>query len=57
MNSVQLTDYKNGRVHFIGIGGCSTSGLAQILVKMGYQVSGSDQNQSQFTDVLKEKCL
>ncbi len=55
MNSVQLTDYKNGRIHFIGIGGCSTSGLAQILVKMGYQVSGSDQNQSQFTDVLKEK--
>ncbi len=55
MCSVQLTDYKNGRIHFIGIGGCSTSGLAQILVQMGYHVSGSDRSQSPFTDILAQK--
>ena len=31
-----------GHVHFIGIGGISMSGLAQILLKEGFQVSGSD---------------
>ncbi len=30
------------RVHFIGIGGFGMSALAQVLLKMGYQVSGSD---------------
>ena len=55
MNSVQVRDYKNGRIHFIGIGGCSMSGLAQILDNMGYTVSGSDQAQSQFTDALSKR--
>jgi UDP-N-acetylmuramate--alanine ligase len=31
------------RVHFIGIGGIGMSGLAEILLNRGYQVSGSDQ--------------
>ena len=30
------------RVHFIGIGGTGMSGLAKILLEMGYQVTGSD---------------
>lgn len=55
MNSVQVRDYKNGRIHFIGIGGCSMSGLAQILDNMGYTVSGSDQAQSPFTDALSKR--
>ena len=29
-------------VHFIGIGGISMSGLAEILLKEGFTVSGSD---------------
>lgn len=30
------------RVHFIGIGGVGMSGIAEVLVTLGYQVSGSD---------------
>ena len=55
MTNINLSDHKDGRIHIIGVGGCSTSGLAQILTNMGYRVTGSDMNQSQFTDVLKEK--
>ena len=28
--------------HFVGVGGCGMSGLAQMLAQRGYQVSGSD---------------
>ena len=35
------------RVHFIGIGGSGMSGIAEVMVTLGYQVSGSDQNESQ----------
>ena len=31
-----------GPIHFIGIGGCSMSGIAYILLKKGYRVQGSD---------------
>ncbi|HEU0154274.1 MAG TPA: UDP-N-acetylmuramate--L-alanine ligase [Arenimonas sp.] len=37
------------RVHFIGIGGVGMSGIAEVLVTLGYQVSGSDQNESPAT--------
>ena len=53
--SVDFRDYKDGLIYIIGIGGCSTSGLAQILQNMGYNVEGSDQKESQFTEVLKNK--
>lgn len=46
---------KNSRVHFIGIGGISMSGLAEILLSNGYKVSGSDRNESELTNHLKEK--
>jgi len=36
-------------VHFIGIGGISMSGLAEILLKKGFNVSGSDMNSSNIT--------
>ena len=36
-------------VHFIGIGGISMSGLASILLKEGFQVSGSDMQASNLT--------
>ena len=31
------------RVHFVGIGGIGMSGIAELLVNLGYEVSGSDQ--------------
>lgn len=34
------------QVHFIGIGGYGMSALAQVLLKMGYRISGSDINDS-----------
>jgi len=38
--------------HFIGIGGIGMSGIAEILLSMGMQVSGSDQRRSTVTDRL-----
>ena len=40
------------RVHFIGIGGIGMSGIAEILLTMGYTVSGSDLRRSPATDRL-----
>jgi UDP-N-acetylmuramate--alanine ligase len=40
------------RVHFIGIGGIGMSGLAEVLLNRGYQVSGSDQVSSAITSRL-----
>ena len=39
-------------VHFIGIGGISMSGLAEILLKEGFTVSGSDSKESPLTKKL-----
>ena len=36
-------------VHFIGIGGISMSTLAELLIKKGYRISGSDMNPSELT--------
>lgn len=46
---------KNKKIHFIGIGGISMSGLAEILIKNSYKVSGSDMQSSHITNKLKEK--
>jgi len=46
---------KNKKIHFIGIGGISMSGLAEILIKNSYRVSGSDMQSSHITNKLKEK--
>ncbi len=40
------------RVHFIGIGGIGMSGIAEILLTMGYSVSGSDLRRSPTTERL-----
>ncbi|KGG80738.1 UDP-N-acetylmuramate--alanine ligase [Caloranaerobacter azorensis H53214] len=42
-------------VHFIGIGGISMSGLAEILLNAGYIVSGSDIKNSDIIESLKKK--
>ena len=41
------------RIHFIGIGGIGMSGIAEILLSLGYPVSGSDQRRSPVTDRLQ----
>jgi UDP-N-acetylmuramate--alanine ligase len=42
------------RIHFIGIGGIGMSGIAEILLTMGYAVSGSDLRASAVTDRLQK---
>ena len=40
-------------VHFIGIGGIGMSGIAEVLLKLGFSVSGSDIQESANTNKLK----
>ncbi len=42
-------------IHFIGIGGISMSGLAEILLTEGFSISGSDMKRSALTQLLEEK--
>lgn len=42
-------------VYFIGIGGISMSGLAEILLSEGFTVSGSDWNRSPLTELLESR--
>jgi len=42
MNTPHIRDYQGKRIHMIGIGGSSMSGLAQMLIAQGYTVTGSD---------------
>ncbi len=37
------------KIHFIGIGGIGMSGIAEVLLNLGYQVSGSDLRESEIT--------
>src|SRR5208282_6008888 len=40
------------RVHFVGIGGIGMSGIAEVLLNLGYKISGSDLKPSFVTDRL-----
>lgn len=51
----QIDFAKPMKVHFIGIGGISMSGLAVILQRNGFSVSGSDAHLSPTTEKLAEK--
>jgi UDP-N-acetylmuramate--alanine ligase len=44
---------KKHRIHFVGIGGIGMSGIAEVLLNLGYQVSGSDERESDATLRLK----
>ncbi len=49
-------DFKHPiHMHFIGIGGISMSGLAEILLDEGFTVSGSDSQKSPLTQHLEQK--
>src|SRR2546425_2606317 len=40
---------KKVKVHFVGIGGIGMSGIAELLLNLGYRVSGSDLKESEIT--------
>ncbi|MFZ4684373.1 MAG: Mur ligase domain-containing protein, partial [Hyphomonadaceae bacterium] len=44
-----------GAVHFVGIGGIGMSGIAEVMLNLGYQVSGSDMKASANTDRLAKR--
>ena len=46
--------HKVKRVHFVGIGGSGMSGIAEVLLNLGYQVSGSDLSESAVTRRLQK---
>ncbi len=41
-------------IHFVGIGGIGMSGIAEVLLNLGYRVSGSDIRESEITRRLQE---
>jgi UDP-N-acetylmuramate--alanine ligase len=45
--------HKFRRIHFVGIGGIGMSGIAEVLLTLGYTVSGSDAKFSPITDRLR----
>ena len=47
---IDLSEYK--RIHCIGIGGIGLSGIAEILLSRGHEVSGSDMRESDITEKL-----
>ncbi|NIQ94921.1 MAG: UDP-N-acetylmuramate--L-alanine ligase [Desulfuromonadales bacterium] len=42
------------KIHFTGIGGIGMSGIAEVLLNLDYQVSGSDLRRSEITDRLED---
>jgi len=40
------------KIHFVGIGGIGMSGIAEVLLNLGYKVSGSDLRRSEITERL-----
>src|SRR5262245_27195526 len=43
---------KYQHIHFVGIGGIGMSGIAEVLLNLGYRISGSDERLSPITDRL-----
>ena len=42
------------RIHFIGIGGSGMSGIAEVLINQGFEVTGSDMGPSRVTEHLEK---
>jgi len=45
--------HKVKKVHFVGIGGAGMSGIAEVMLNLGYEISGSDLNEGTATLRLK----
>jgi len=43
------------KIHFVGIGGIGMSGIAEILLNRGFEISGSDLNENDNTEYLRSK--
>jgi len=54
-SKLRPTPFDLGPVHFVGIGGIGMSGIAEIMLKIGYQVTGSDAKASANTERLEKQ--
>ncbi|PTW47180.1 UDP-N-acetylmuramate--L-alanine ligase [Rhodovulum kholense] len=52
MNAATKLPTDVGPIHFVGIGGIGMSGIAEVLLNLGYRVQGSDLKSSKITDRL-----
>ena len=52
--NLRPTPFPIGPVHFIGIGGIGMSGIAEIMLKIGYKVAGSDAKAGANTERLEK---
>ena len=41
------------QVHFVGIGGAGMSGIAEVLLNLGYQITGSDLGENETVQRLR----
>ncbi|MBR5227986.1 MAG: UDP-N-acetylmuramate--L-alanine ligase [Clostridia bacterium] len=55
MDEINLENIKN--IHFIGIGGISMSGIAIIMKKFGYNVTGSDISENDMVKIVKSESI
>jgi UDP-N-acetylmuramate--alanine ligase len=53
MNAATKLPGELGPIHFVGIGGIGMSGIAEVLMTLGYQVQGSDAKASKITQRLE----
>ena len=54
MNAATKLPGDVGPIHFVGIGGIGMSGIAEVLLNLGYVVQGSDLKRSKITDRLAD---
>jgi UDP-N-acetylmuramate--alanine ligase len=54
LHTKRPTPFDLGPVHFVGIGGIGMSGIAEIMIKIGYKVQGSDAKASANTERLEK---
>ena len=54
MNTPHIRDFAGKRIHMIGIGGSSMSGLAEMLIEQGYRVTGSDRDEGYLIHHVRE---
>ena len=50
-----MNDLKKIKIHFIGIGGIGMSGIAELMLDLGYQIQGSDLNNNSNIQRLKKR--
>jgi UDP-N-acetylmuramate--alanine ligase len=54
MQGIGRMKHKIKHIHFVGIGGSGMNGIAEVLLNLGFQVSGSDLNENVATKRLRE---